>query len=102
MHAQFIRITSNQYPNKFPTNCVNNHLFTPAQPSYTGQTGPPDRSDRPPLAYHDTGQTGPSDRSDRSYPYQNLETLARQKSPTNSKYLLGSSSGVRVDAFDQR
>ena len=42
-----------------------------------------------------TGQTGPSDRPD-----QNLESLARQKSPTNSKTLLGTRSGIHLDVFD--
>ena len=45
MHG-FILITSNQYPNKFPTNCINNTYLpllspaTPVRPVYTtGQTG---------------------------------------------------------------
>ena len=53
-----------------------------------------------------TGQTGPtlaaSYRSDRSYPDQNLESWAWQKSSDNCKHILGTSSGVHVDAFGQR
>ena len=92
-------------------------LLSPAIPvrpvSNTGQTGPTlaasyrsDRSIRPVrpvlLSQQATGQTGPSDRSDRSYPDQNLESWAWQKSSVNCKHLLGSSSGVHVDAFGQR
>ena len=57
MH-DFIKISSNQYPNKFPTNCIHNHLFTPAQPSYTGQTGPPKPAVIPVRPVPPTGQTG--------------------------------------------
>ena len=124
------------------------HLITPAQPSHTGQTGIPHRSDRSGLCATQIQKSGvpgrivgvsglPSlenpdlypvclshpkirriqtnGRTIRPYrsnrytrpvrpvlPRPNLESTTRRKSCTNSKTLIGTSSWVHMDAFDQR
>ena len=73
--------------------CLNHHKPGVSEPM-AGLSGP--------LPVRPVPTTGPYDRSDRSYPDQNLRSLSRLKSPTNSKTLLGTSSGVHLDVFDQK